>query len=115
MSYQIEIPTDEDLAYIDALNQQDEREEEDLVADRARQMFDMLANSSDCLSRHEFNGSIHLILRDDRFTGGLIWPVVVWEFNAETLFLRSHAEHRSHAHAIEHLEQTKQLLDTLAA
>jgi len=110
MSYQIEIPTDEDLAYLDALDRQEEREWEDLVESREEQMFNMLANDSDCLSRHEFNGSIYLILRDSRFTGGLIWPVVVWEFAAASLLLRSHAEHRSHAHAIEHLEKIQQQL-----
>jgi hypothetical protein len=68
--------------------------------------FELLANSVELYSRHEINGGVYLVLRDTSYSNGLIPPVVVWGFGVGNSLL-SCGHLRSHAHAIEELEELR--------
>lgn len=69
--------------------------------------YDLLVHSKEFYSQHEINGNVYLVLRDSYYSNGLIPPVVIWVFNEQSLLLEHHRA-RSHAHALEWLDEIRQ-------
>lgn len=74
MNYVVEVPTEQDLEYINALSQESQNQ----------WYFDSIMRRSDMLYQHiTVDNRVFAVFRDDTVIGALIWPVLVYEFTPD--------------------------------